>query len=96
MVVKAVKLETFIIHLSPESAIWHKMLISSIKFGLFISNLDTKKILERSSHWKHKIIPPHELDLILSTLKFLKLYLCFTVLESSIYLLKISTPRAAN
>ena len=32
--------------------------IISLIFGLFISNLDTKKIFERSSHWKHKIIPP--------------------------------------
>ena len=31
--------------------------VVSLIFGQFVSNLDTKRIFERSSHWKHKIIP---------------------------------------
>jgi len=34
--------------------------IISLIFGQFVSNLDTKRIFERSSHWKHEIIPPPE------------------------------------
>ena len=47
--------------LSPGMA--QNVVISLIR-SLFVSNFDTKKIFERSSHWKYKIIPPPELDLI--------------------------------
>ena len=36
----------------------------SLIFGLLISNLDTKKISGKSSHWKYRIIPLLELHLI--------------------------------
>ena len=26
--------------------------------GQFVSNLDTKQILEKSAQWKHKLLPP--------------------------------------
>lgn len=37
--------------------------IISSRFGQFVSNLDTKMTLERSSHWKHKFIPPSQIRL---------------------------------
>lgn len=36
------------------------VIIISLIFGQFISNLDTKKIFERSSHWEQKIVAPPE------------------------------------
>lgn len=36
------------------------VVIISLIFGQFISNLDPKKIFERSSHWEQKIVAPPE------------------------------------
>lgn len=34
--------------------------------GQFVCNLDTEKSLERSAHWKHKIVPPVEVIILYS------------------------------
>ena len=76
----------------PES-LWAMLESWYIGRGLF--KFGPKKIFERSSHWKHKIIPPSWIRPDWPPLKFLKL-LCFTILESGEHLLNISTPAAAN
>ena len=59
------RLDCHVYPLSPNSVMWHKMLsVISLIFGLFVSNLDSKKVFVRSSHLKHKITPPPKLDLI--------------------------------